>query len=212
MKVPGNSSIKARLFIGAILIAISSCAFAQELPWLRTYSIEIGTGYRPLHMALYPTSAEEEAYAELGQSVYMGDARYPVFSLSGAMRASRRSEYVIAAGVSWCHHQLTQYSTFGIDPDGKPRYDLNDGKPAGWANSKPFATLTFRYRQIWTPGSAVELYTGVGMGLSSRTSFIPLPDITPIGARCGWEHLYFYLECTFSPVASFGHGGLGWRF
>ena len=161
---------------------------------------------------MYFSRTDKESYAELGQSVNLENARYPVFSLSGAMRASRRSEYVLAAGVSWGDYQITQYSTFGTAPNGKPRYNLNDGKPAGWANSKPVATLSFSYRQFWTPGSAVELYTGVGLGLSSKTSFVPLPDITPIGAKCGWEHLYFYLEFTFSPVAAIGHGGLGWRF
>ena len=201
-----------RLFIGILLMNINSCAFAQEFPWLKTFSIEIGSGYRPLHMSIFPTRSVEEELAEKGQEVNLEGARYPVFSLSGALRASRRSEYVLAGGVSWCRHQITQYGVFGTDPNGKPRFDLQDGKSAGWANSKPIATLTFRYRQFWTPGSAVELYSGVGLGLSSQTSFIPLPDITPLGAKCGWDHLYFYLECTFSPVAAYGHGGLGWRF
>ena len=56
------------------------------------------------------------------------------------------------------------------------------------------------------------MYSALGVGLTTATSLVPLPGITPIAVRFGGEHLYFFAEATLGPIATLGHGGIGWKF
>lgn len=197
----------------AVLFLLPFLAPAREsLPLKGNFSLELGTGYQPLHMTLSPSRDVERALAEKGQRADTGSAYDPVISLSGVWHAYPRTEFALTAGISWCHHPLIQYEAFGIDPDGKPRYDTTTGKRIGWKDSTPIASLTLRYRHLWNPDGALVAYSGLGAGFVPQTGIPLLPEVTPIGVRFGGRHFYFFLECTMGPVASLGHGGLGWRF
>ena len=207
--------MKLRLILVFLLLASGSAAFAQDAAAPRNdFSLELGTGLQPLHLSLLvPTRSEEEALAEMGREADISGWRRgsfsPTLSLSGVWPYSTHSEFILTAGVSWMYYRITQYGTFGTDPQGNPRYDLNDPSPAGWKSSKPVPTLSFLYRYIWNPGRKVLLYSGAGIGF---VEFVPIPDITLLGVRFGGRRLYFFGEATLGPIATFVHGGLGWRF
>lgn len=200
----------------AVFLLLPFLAAAQELPFHKRFSVELGTGYQPLHMTLSPSRAVEDALEQKGQAVVKQGAFYPVISVSGIWRTGQRTELGLAAGFSWCHHEVVQYDSFGVDPDGNPRYDLTHSTPAGWKDSTPIPSLTFRYRHLWNPDRGLVFYSGAGLGLIPATGsdipVVPLPELTPIGARIAGRHFYFFLECTMGPVASVGHGGFGWLF
>lgn len=184
--------------------------------WKSEFCVQVGTGFMPLHFALPGFGGLTYTLAEDGQEVSSDGAWHPVISLSFIWRPWRHTEFCFTGGLSWYHHGVTQYRVFGTDPDGKPRYDLNDGTSLGMRNSLFTPTLTVQCRHLWTPDRAVKLYSGGGFGLvpddDADFKIVPLPAITPIGMRYGSRHIYFFLEYTFSPTASLLHGGLGWRF
>ena len=206
--------MRVRSFIVTVFLLSGLLAGAQELPYRKQFSLELGTGYQPLHMTMSPSREMETALAEKGQRVDKSGAFYPVISLSGVWRTRPHTEFALAAGISWCHHRLLQYEPFGIDPKGNPRYDGSaKGTPAGWKDSTPIPSLTLRYRHLWNPDRAVVAYSGAGAGFVLPYTGIPvLPELTPIGVRFAGEHFYFFLELTMGPVASLGHGGFGWHF
>ena len=128
---------------------------------------------------------------------------------------------VLTGGVSWCHHKMTQYGTFGTDPHGKPRYNLKDPHFDGWRDSALAGALFFQARCFWNPTQKVKLYSAFGGGLiaAERGFFLaddariaPVPSITPIAVRFGTGPLTFFLENTYSPAATGFDIGLGWTF
>ena len=198
------------------LLGASFAAFGQEEPFRYRFSLELGAGPGPLHMmfpGISPNSDTESVLAEQGRSVDKSSGYYPSFSLSGAIRTWDRWETVVTASVSWYRSRLIQYETFGIDPKGKPRYDLTKATPVGgWTDSSPVASLTVQERVFWNPRWAVQMYSAFGLGITSGTSFTPMPSFMPVCCRVGGDHFYVYAETGFSPFASVLHGGLGWRF
>ena len=219
--------MKTRLLSLVILLCVTLSAYAQDgpfparvrlhraMPWQKSLSLEIGTGVPPMHVLMFPSYSDKQAYAQKGQEISTQDAIYPVLSLSGVWRFGEQSELVLTAGVARCCFDITQYGVFGTDPNGNPRYNLEDPRPAGRGKTDLSPTLTFRYRHLWNPWSAVVVYYELGFGLGSFSTFLDapvLPACTPIGFRFGDDHFYVYLENTYSPVATLFHGGLGWRF
>ena len=206
------------LLSALLLLAAAPAAFPQEevavtLPTFRkSYSIELGTGLPSVHMSVMPSYQVERAYAQKGQAVSKRQTIYPVISLTGTVRTSRKSEHTLTAGLSWCFHPVTQYGVFGTDPEGKPRYDLSDASPAGWKHSSPVFTLTWHWRHLWNPEGRVVAYSGVGAGLLFLGEVYPLPSVTPIAIRFGGARFYGFAECTLGPVASLLHTGVGWKF
>lgn len=176
------------------------------------FSLEVGTGIQPLHMTFSPTSFEKEALAKLGQRAMEKDSFCPVFSINGAWRVTPHWELCATAGASTRIYQYVQYGTFGIDPQGQPRYDLNNGSVAGWKPSVPVATIAFQARFIWSPKWDVMVYSALGVGLTTVTDLIPIPEITPIALRFGQKKVYFFAEATIGSIATFAHGGIGWHF
>ena len=207
-------------FLAAVLFLASALsATAQEEPQEapainKTYSIELGTGIQPFYMNGWttPSASVKDEFAKNGQAP-AGPYSYPVLSLTGVMRISRRSEHILTAGATWCHHQIKQFpKSGGIDPDGNPRYDIRgEGTLIGWTNSSQKFSITWQWRHLWTPDRLIVLYTGVGLGCVIYP-FTPIPDITPLGFRIGRNHFYGFAEITFGPVATLAHGGLGWKF
>lgn len=199
-----------------LLLAAVSSAFAQEKPvYQKTFSVEVGTGIMPLHMTFSPSREVETAYAKKGQSIGTGGAaaKYPVIDITGVIQSAHHHEFTLSAGVSWCHHKVYQHSTWGIDPNGEPRYNLNDKTPIGWADSSPFFSLTSHWRYLWNPSSSAVIYSGLGLGLVMEASgCAPIPSVIPIALRYGGKHFYGYLENMIGPMATLIHGGLGWRF
>ena len=186
----------------------------------KTYSIELGTGLPPFFMRYMPNSSVKKSLAQKGQEAIGDGAFYPVISLTGVMRTGLKTEFTATVSGSWCYNNLVQYPQFGTDPNGQPRYDLTKGLPAGRLASSPTFTLMVQYRHLWNPKNAFVLYSGVGFGFSSGlmayrgNSVYPsfLPSLTPLAFRLGGQHFYGFAECTIGPVASYVHGGLGWRF
>ena len=208
------------LLTAALLFAMAASVSAQryddaaDVLFFRTYSIEIGTGLPPFHMLFTPTRTYETELAQQGQAISSSGAFYPVASLTGVMRTNPRTEFTLTAGASWYHHGITQYSVFGTDPAGKPRYDLNDGTFAGWKDSEPVITAVFQWRHLCNPQNAFVVYTALGAGIPVSTfdQLVPLPSITPVAFRYDGGRLYAFAELTLGPVASLVHGGLGFHF
>ena len=199
-----------------ILLSLPAAAFGQgEAPFRKTFSLEAGVGQGPLHMTIRgvcPDGNTESALAEQGRQALTNDGIYPSLTLSGAFRTWDRWETVVTGCISWSHCRIVQYEVFGIDPKGKPRFDLTKEIPVGWADLCPKASLTVQERVFWNPRWKVQMYSALGLGLSQVTEFIPLPSFMPVCCRLGGRYLYFYAEAGFSPFASVLHGGLGWKF
>ena len=210
--------MKARLLAFVLLLGLTVPAWAdpgEPVPFKRYFSLELGAGHGPYHMFLRSVSPSWERQKELAQEglVAKGDGVfYPAVSLSGVYRFAYRWEVTLTGGVSWSHHPVIQYDTFGVDPQGNPRYDLNKGHDAGWRDSTPVGTLTCQARVFWNPEWRVQPYSAFGFGFTSASSAIPIPAVTPLGVRYGGRHLYFFVETPLNPVALFLHGGFGWQF
>lgn len=207
--------MKRLILIALLLSGVAAYGQEGQPSWRKTFSLEVGVAPGPLHMQSHfisPSWEEEKALAELGQAASSNNAFHPSVSLSGVWRTGYRWETVATAGVSWSICRITQYDSFGIDPEGKPRYDLTKGTPAGWKALSPVASLTVQCRVFWNPRWKVQAYSAFGAGFSTRTEFLPLPSFIPAGVRLGGGPLYFYAETGFTPFSSFLHGGLGWRF
>ena len=203
----------------AILLGTGLLTRAQEGPEYaqRTWSIETGVGIIPYHMTMIPTRAIKEELAQFGQQPGTIINPYgPAFSVSGAYRVRRWTEFRFTVGASWRYYELIQYSVFGTDPDGKPRYDLSDGHYLKTTSASVFS-FTFQCFHIWNPGRTAELYSGGGLGFiagkgNPLTEPIPLPELTPIGVRVGGKLFYGFAELTLGPIATLFHGGVGCRF
>ena len=208
--------MRTSCLFAAIVLLLSSMGIArgQEVPFEKSYSIEVGTGIRPIQMMIPPLRAARVPLASKGQDVDTDGAFYPVIDLTGVLRSGWKTEFTLTAGASWYHHRLVQYPSFGIDPDGQPRYDLEHGERIGWKDSIPAYSLTFQWRHLWNPSNAFLVYTGIGAGVTVAhfSKFFPMPSVTPVAFRYGGEHFYAFAELTLGPIATFAHGGLGWRF
>ena len=215
--------MKAPLTALAALLLLSATAHAQEEdpPFFKQFSVEISTGFPPIHTLLEANGTKyDRALAREGKEPIMSGAWMPALSLSAAWRSSLRWELVLTGGVSWCRHKVIQYGTFGIDPNGNPRYDLNDPHPDGWRNTPPVGALFFQARRFWNPTQKVKLYSAFGGGLvlSGKVNYFMenrlgfLPSITPIAVRFGTGPLKFFIEHTYCPAATAFDLGLGWTF
>lgn len=206
-----------RFLIAALaLLAGSFAAFGQEDSFRKTFSLELGVAPGPLHMmfpGVSPDDHTEDVWADQGRRADKSTGYYPAFTLSGAIRTWDRWETVVTAGVSWYRSRLIQYEPFGIDPQGKPRYDLTKVTPVGgWVDSSPVASLTVQERVFWNPRWKVQMYSAFGLGLTTSSNLVPIPSLMPVCIRLGGRHLYCYAETGFSPFASYLHGGLGFKF
>lgn len=204
--------MRARLFIAvAALFWLAAAASAQQKPG---WSLELGTGLQPLHMTFIPSYGYEAKLADKGQAVSSDGAFCPVVSLTGVIRTRPKTEFTASAGASWYHHRNMQCSVFGTDPEGKPRYNLNDWTYTEWMDSEPVFTFTLQWRHLYNPQNAFVLYTALGAGLVFPTSMeiAPVPSLTPIAFRYGGRHFYGFAEFTLGPLAGLVHGGLGWSF
>ena len=215
--------MKAPLTALAALLLLSATAYAQEEdpPFFKQFSVEIATGFPPIHTLLEVNGTKyDQSFAREGKEPDMQGAWMPALSLSAVWKTSPRWEMVLTGGVSWCHHKVIQYGSFGIDPEGNPRYDLNDPHPDGWTNTPPAGSLFFQARRFWNPTQKVKLYSAFGGGLvlSGKTNYVTqdrlsfLPSITPIAVRFGTGPLKFFIEHTYSPAATGFDLGLGWTF
>ena len=230
-----------RLLFSILMAALSAAGFAQSpeppaalsltakeqktpvrvrshriLPWQKTFSLEVGVGLNPLHMAFFPTRSEEEAMAQQGQEYSSRSRSLPAFSLSAVWHTRESDEWVVSVGVSRVRYNIRQYSRFGWDPQGNPRYNLNEGVTIGPVSTPVVPTLNVLYRTFWNSNPTFTFYSALGGGLiytgTGESALIPLPALTPVGMRAGGKHLYFYLETGLTPLSSLVHGGLGWRF
>ena len=198
-------------FFSMFLVLLATVS-AHGQDFRKSFSLEIGAAPGPLHMQAGPSWTEKKDLAEQGQEAFTHDIIPPAVSLSAVWRTGYRWETLVTGCFSWIHAPVTQYETFGIDPQGKPRYDLTKGTPAGGKDLFPTGSITVQWRVFWNPQWKVQPYSAFGAGLSTATEWIPLPSLVPVGVRFGRGHLYGFLETGFTPFATIGHGGLGWRF
>ena len=211
--------MKTHLFCAVVLLLASASAFAGEgdadqavLPFKKSFSLELGTGIQPLHATLTPYRSEKVSYADKGQRLSRHTDFYPNLSVSEVWRPWPHWEFCLTESFTCAIVDVQQYGTFGVDPNGKPRYDLNVVESSRIQPSIPIMAVTFQTRIIWSPYWRVTMYSALGFGFTTATEFYPLPEITPVAARFGSESLYFFAEATIGPIATFAHGGLGWRF
>ena len=206
--------MKRLLLTALIVLGAGFSAFGQVYPRY-SFSVEAGAGPGPLHMHLShvsPTREAEAEQADLGRKPSKDDRYYPAFTLSGILRVDEWVEVVLTAGASWSRSRVIQYETFGIDPQGKPRYDLTKSAPAGWVDLSPAYSLTLQMRGIWDPEMMVQLYSAYGLGITTVNHYTPSISLIPIGCRFGGRHVYLFAEAGFTPFASFIHGGAGYSF
>ena len=217
--------MKARLTALVALLLLGASAYAQEEdpPFFKQFSVEIATGLPPIHTLLEVNGTKyDKMLAREGKRADLDGAWIPAMSLSAVWKTARRWEMVLTGGVSWCHHKVIQYGTFGIDPHGNPRYDLYDPHPDGWRDAAPIGALFFQARCFWNPTQKVKLYSAFGGGvvLVGKDNYVyvmdsqvgVVPSITPIAVRFGTGHLTFFIENTYSPAATALNLGLGWTF
>lgn len=195
-----------------LILFLAACvtAYAQY----PSFSMELGTGITPLHMSLVSMNrAANEELAQYGQQLGNTEGyNTPVLSLSGVWRFARRSEMLLTAGLAWRISPVIQYPEFGVDPEGKPRYLVQDGTEIGWKSHSFVPSINLIYRHLWNPDHLVVAYSGAGWGFTTATEWIPLPTLVPIAFRIGGRHFYTFLELMVGPVATLAHGGLAWRF
>jgi len=205
--------MKIRFMLVAALLCAVTGAFAQEQADVaKVFSVEVGTGISPLYMIDAPDRSVQKRIAQKGLVALDEGSFHPVLTLTGVLRTNDKSEFTVSAGTSWNHNKLIKCPVFGIDPLGQPRLNLEEGTPAGTLESSPEFSILFQYRHLWNPRNALVLYSGVGAGFSTAMRFYPIPSLTPLALRLGGEHFYGFVEGTVSVMATFVHGGLGWRF
>ena len=138
------------IILAAILLlgAVNTAAGQNDIPFKEEFSLEITTGVPPLHTTLGPSWTYEETLAKQGQSLTTSDARYPTFDITGVVRSAKHHEFTLSVGVSWIHHKVYQHSSFGIDPNGDPRYNINDKTFSGWADTPPVFSFTVQWRYL----------------------------------------------------------------
>lgn len=205
--------MKVRILVIAALLASAVNAFAQEVPDFRkSFSVEIGTGISPLYMSDTPSRSVQQRLAQKNLVASDEGCFHPVVTLTGVFRTNVKSEFTASAGISWNHNKLIECPTFGIDPYGQPRLNLDESKPAGTLESSPEYSLLIQYRHLWNPQNALVCYSGIGAGFSTAMGVCPIPSFTPLALRLGGDHFYGFVEGTVSILATFVHGGLGWRF
>lgn len=205
------------LFVAFALLSLNCFAQGPDgetAPFNKQFSLELSTGIQPLHMTLAPSYDEEKALAKQGMTFDDSDAICVPINITEVWRVRPHWELCLTEGICWKYAEVYTYSNFGIDPNGNPRYDYNYNNriPAGHKATLPIGSLTFQVRFIWVPRWKVTMYSALGVGLTTATSLVPLPGITPIAVRFGGEHLYFFAEATLGPIATLGHGGIGWKF
>ena len=211
--------MKTRIPILVALALTCAAAHAQEAevlpePFEPTFALEFATGIAPIHTLVNrATLGWNMEIAELGLKPVTDYAFCPAFSLSAVWHTALRWEFVLTGGVSWCNYGAIQYDTFGWDPQGKPRYDLDKPLRTFRRNSEFAGALFFQARRFWNPTQKVKLYSAAGAGLcSDGKEFLPVPSVTPIAVRFGTGPLKFFIENTFSPAATGWNFGLGWTF
>ena len=216
--------MKPRLLALLALLLCGVPAFAQEdddPPFFPYFGLEIGTGMAPIHTLSNVALVKRHIdLTEDGQAREYDGAWCPNLILSAVWHPELRWEYALTADLSWVHHQMIQYDSFGVDPQGRSRYDIHSYQNIGWKDSDFAAAVFFQIRRFWNPTQKVKLYSafGGGMVLGGIDHFFSndligiVPSITPIAVRFGTGPLKFFIENTYSPAATGFDLGLGWTF
>ena len=124
--------MKRFITIALILFGVSITTHAADEEWpassfQKTFSLEIGAGIMPaIHflMDMYERSMDK-SLKENGQKLADPTSYPPTFSLSAIWHTGPRWEMVVTGVISWWNYALYQLDSFGIGPDGKPRYDFS---------------------------------------------------------------------------------------
>ena len=204
-----------------LLLGLAVPAFGQDtiaeapyvVPFKKTISLEIGTGYAPIHNLALGNGVIRTQLAPSGQFASDG---YPLsFTMVGVLRTGKFWEMKLTTDFTWQNCGVKQFDTFGVDPYGQPRYkmDYENAEYIGRRNMNFSWSATLTMRRIYNPFRNFQTYTEFGLGVvvfQGRAAI--LPSITPIGARYCWEHFYLFAEFPFTPYATLLHGGLGWKF
>ena len=211
--------MKPLLLALAALLLLGGPAFAQEdgdLSFTPYFALEIGTGIAPIHTLISNGTLGNRGrtLTEDGQGRTYDGAWCPSFSLSAAWHTSLRWEWAVTIGLSWLHHRAIRYEAFGIDPQGRNRYDLDSYRNIGWKDADFIPAVFFQARRFWNPTQKVKLYSALGLGyvFEPAGDFGIVPSVTPIAVRFGTGRLKFFIEHTFSPAATGVDVGLGWTF
>ena len=201
------------LLFGARLTSLAADPDGQTAPFRKTFSLEIGSGILPLQTQFPTLEDKRSAFYWNGQS-----AKYvctPAFDLSATWLVTPRIEMVLSLEIAQRRYHVTQHPEFGTDPYGNPRYDFSQpGTDLGSKGTRPVETLYFQSRSLWLQlESSLYFYSGIGLGVSTNfKKILPVVGLTPLAIRITGDHFYFFAEATVSPLGTFGHGGLGWRF
>ncbi|MBQ7640223.1 MAG: hypothetical protein IJS91_04440 [Bacteroidales bacterium] len=201
------------LLLGTGLTSLAAEPDGQAAPFRKRFSLEIGTGLAPLQTQLPGLENKAEAFYNKGQS---GNYVWtPAFDLSAVWLVTPRCEIVLSVEIAQRRYHVTQHPEFGTDPYGNPRYDFSQpGTDLGTRGTKPVETLYCQGRSLWLDlESSIYFYSGIGIGVSTNfKKILPVVGLTPLAIRITGDHIYFFAEATISPLGTFGHGGLGWRF
>lgn len=214
------TAITALLSLGATALAQEETTLPETFP--RRFSLELAVGLAPIHTLVNINGLRyERTFSDEGREPDLSDCLAPALSLSAVWKTFPRWEMVLTGGASWCHHKVVRYDSFGIDPQGRPRYDLYKPHPDGSMNSALSFSLFFQARYFWNPAKKIQFYSAFGGGFilngtgfyladDARLAFVP--SLTPIAVRFNAGPLHFFLENAYSPAATLVNGGLGWTF
>jgi hypothetical protein len=211
--------MKTRFLTLVALLFCCATAHAQDVevlpePFDPYFTLEIGTGMAPIHTLVHHWGLKwDDDLADQGLDPISQGSWCPAFSLSAAWHTHLKWEFVLTGGVSWCNYRVIQYDTFGWDPQGKPRYDLDKMLRTYRKNSHYAGALFFQARRFWNPTQKVKLYSAAGAGLyTDGKEVLPVPSITPIAVRFAAGQVKFFIESTLSPAATGWNFGMGWSF
>ena len=207
----------ASALIAIFLFTVS----AQAQEFHRYWAIEAGVGMAPLHTALFykPSWNKQTEYAQAGQEVYAQNniLQTPAVSIAAVWRYSPHWEHEFAASLSWLKYGVTQYSEFGTDPYGQPRYDLDTGVLAD-EYYVFIPAFNWQARYIFNPGKKFQVYEALGVGIFAGSNdylpyVFPVPTFTLLAFRYCGNHIYGFTELLSYNAKSFlAQGGVGWKF
>lgn len=189
-----------------LLIGLSDIAFAQRTGYGRT-GVEIEKSpFHPLYLLL---SDYEDSFAQDGQEFTFHN--YHSIALSITRRLNDKAEILFTAGHVVYHGDLVQYSQFGTDPAGKPRYSLDSGKASVSKKALRSWSATVMWRQIWTVYKHEEWYSAIGGVLANDIDqgILFFPSVTLLGFRYNIDTFYLFVENSYkatTTLISFGAG------
>ncbi|MCI5989768.1 MAG: hypothetical protein MRZ12_02840 [Bacteroidales bacterium] len=187
-----------------IIIFFTACAMAHAQQESR-HAIEITTGYRSM-----VTDMAFPSYDEMAEDLKSTNehAPLPALCVGWTYGWRRRWEMSLMASATMLWYEMERYPMVQT-PDGN--YEVNKEGRTYMKREycvAPAISVDFRYK--WLDRRNVEMYSGIGLGVSL---VFPVPHLyfAPIGIKAGGGRVYSIAELNLSPHDTGGMLGIGVR-